>query len=338
MDTVTAPPAAASRTHLPEPHHGLIDVRLTKIEDVARDTKLYTFARIEDGPLPAYKPGAHIDLHLPNGLVRQFSLVVPDSNPDSYTVGVKRDAASRGGSRYIIEEMKVGDQIKISAPRNNFPLVENAEHVVLIAGGIGITPIWCMVQELAALKRSWKLYYSCRSRADMAFLETLQTLDPQAVHLHFDDEAAGRFLDLAAAIAAAPENAHFYCCGPNPMLKAFEAAAASRPRGNVHIEYFTLKEEAETGYKLGGFWVELARSGDEYFIPEGKKVLEVLFDAGVDVDYSCELGICGACETRVISGIPIHHDSVLSEEEQASNEKVMICCCGCATERLVLDM
>ena len=338
MDTVTAPPAAASRPHLPGPHAHLIDARLVNIEDVARDTKLYTFQRAEGGPLPAYKPGSHIDLHLPNGLLRQFSLVVPNSDPQSYVVGVKKDAASRGGSRYIIEEMKVGDRIKISAPRNNFPLMENAEHVVLIAGGIGITPIWCMTQQLIALARPWTLHYSCRCREDMAFLDALNTLDPQSVHLHFDDEADGKFLDLAAAIAAAPANAHFYCCGPNPMLKAFEAAAASRPRSNVHVEYFTPKDEAAAATGTGGFWVELARSGEEYFIPEGKKILEVLFDAGVDVDYSCELGICGACETRIISGVPIHHDSVLSEEEQATNEKVMICCCGCATERLVLDM
>ena len=155
---------------------------------------------------------------------------------------------------------------------------------------------------------------------------------------HFDDEAGGKVMDIAAAVAEAPANAHFYCCGPNPMLKAFEAAAASRPKANVHVEYFTPKEDAAAADGLGGFWVELAKSGEEYFIPPGKKVLEVLFDAGVDVDYSCELGICGACETRVISGIPIHHDSVLSEEEQATNEKVMICCCGCKTERLVLDM
>jgi ferredoxin-NADP reductase len=317
--------------------HGLIDARLTKIEDVARDTKIFTFQRVDGGKLPAYKPGAHIDLHLPNGMLRQFSLTVPVSDPDGYTVGVKRDENSRGGSRYIIEQMKVGDQIKISAPRNNFPLVENADHVVLVAGGIGITPIWCMAQELEAQGRSWKIHYACRSQADMAFLSDLKKLDPERVHLHFDDEADGKVLDLTAAIAEAPANAHFYCCGPNPMLKAFEAAAASRPRANVHIEYFTAKEEASAN-ELGGFWVELTRSGEEYFIPPGKKVLEVLFDAGVDVDYSCELGICGACETRVISGTPIHHDSVLSEEEQASNEKVMICCCGCATERLVLDM
>jgi ferredoxin-NADP reductase len=334
MDTVTAPSAA--QTAAPESgSHSLIDARLTNIEDVARDTKLYTFRRVDGARLPPYKPGAHIDLHLPNGLIRQFSLVVPAADPDSYVVGVKRDEQSRGGSRYIIDEMKVGAEIKISAPRNNFPLVEDAEHVVLVAGGIGITPIWCMAQQLAALGRSWKIHYACRSQADMAFLEDLKNIDPKFVHLHFDDEAAGKVLDLAAAIAEAPANAHFYCCGPNPMLKAFEAAAASRPRDHVHVEYFTAKAEASTA---GGFWVELARSGEEYFIPEGKKILEVLFDAGVDVDYSCELGICGACETRVISGIPDHRDSVLSEEEQASNEKVMICCAGCKTERLVLDM
>ena len=338
MSTATAT-AAIPGAHTPASAAHTIDARLTAIEEVARDTKLYTFRRVDGAPLPPYKPGAHIDLLLPNGLVRQFSLVVPSAaNPDSYTVGVKRDENSRGGSRYIIDEMKVGDQIKISAPRNNFPLVEDAEHVALFAGGIGITPIWCMAQELAARKRSWKLHYACRSRADMAFLETLQKLDPNAVHLHFDDEVGG-VLDIAAAVAATPAGAHLYCCGPNPMLKAFEAAAAGRPRNQIHVEYFTPKEEAAGAEsKLGGFWVELARSGEEYFIPEGRKVLEVLFDAGVDVDYSCELGICGACETKVISGTPIHHDSVLSEEEQATNEKVMICCCGCATERLVLDM
>jgi ferredoxin-NADP reductase len=332
MSTVTTSVASGPAAH------SLIDARLVKIEDVARDTRTYTFQRVEGGKLPAYKAGAHIDLHLPNGLLRQFSLTSPASEPDSYTVGVKRDENSRGGSRYIIEQMKVGDQIKISAPRNNFPLVENADHVVLIAGGIGITPIWCMAQELQAQGRSWKIHYACRSQTDMAFMNDLKKLDPKFVHLHFDDEAGGKVIDLGAAIVEAPANAHFYCCGPNPMLKAFEAAAASRPRSNVHIEYFTPKEDVAAAAAEGGFWVELARSGEEFFIPPGKKVLEVLFDAGVDVDYSCELGICGACETRVISGTPIHHDSVLSEEEQASNEKVMICCCGCATERLVLDM
>jgi ferredoxin-NADP reductase len=333
MDTITAAPVAPSKPAAA----GLIDARLTAITPVAKDTNLYTFQRTDGAALPAYKPGAHIDLHLPNGMIRQFSLCAPNTDPNSYVVGIKRDAQSRGGSRYIFDEMRVGQEIKISAPRNNFPLIENADHVVFVAGGIGVTPIWCMVQQLIALKRPWTLHYSCRARDEMAFLQDLQKLDPQSVHLHFDDEAGGKFLDLAAVAAAAPQGAHIYCCGPNPMLKAFEAATAGRPKHQVHVEYFTAKEETKAE-ELGGFWVELARSGEEYFIPPGKKILEVLFDAGVDVDYSCELGICGACETRVISGIPIHHDSVLSEEEQATNEKVMICCCGCATERLVLDM
>ena len=330
-------PASAAAARAPETTRsaGLIEVRLTAVEPVARDTNVYTFRRPDSGRLPPYQPGAHIDIHLPNGLIRQFSLLNPDPDPESYVVGIKLDAASRGGSRYIFDELCVGHTLKISAPRNNFPLVENAEHVILFAGGIGITPIWCMAQQLAAQNRSWKLYYSCRSRADMPLLETFEKFGPDRVYLHFDDEAAGKFLDLDAAVAGAPANAHFYCCGPNPMLKAFEAAAANRPRHHVHVEYFTPKAEAAT---TGGFWVELAHSGEEYYIPEGKKILEVLYEAGVDVDYSCELGICGECVTRVISGIPEHRDSVLSEEEQAANEKVMICCAGCKSERLVLDM
>jgi ferredoxin-NADP reductase len=330
MDTLTAPPPASHKASA-----GLIDARLTEITPAARDTNLYTFRRVDGAPLPPYKPGAHIDLHLANGMIRQFSLCAPNSDPASYVVGIKRDAASRGGSSYIFEQMRVGDALKISAPRNNFPLVEDADHVVLVAGGIGITPIWCMAQELTALKRPWTLHYSCRTRDEMAFIEPLQKFGDGRVHLHFDDEAGGKFLDLKSIVAAAPAGAHLYCCGPKEMLAAFEAAASGRPRNHVHVEYFTAKAEAAT---TGGFWVELARSGEEYYIPEGKKILEVLFDAGVDVDYSCELGVCGECVTRIISGIPDHRDAVLSEEEQAANDKAMICCCGSKTERLVLDM
>src|ERR1700676_5721761 len=174
MDTATAPSATAAG---PTAAHGLIDARLSKIEECARDTKLYTFERVDGGKLPGYKPGAHIDLHLPNGLLRQFSLVVPASDPDSYTVGVKRDENSRGGSRYIIEQMKIGDQIKISAPRNNFPLVEEAAHVVLIAGGIGITPMWRSTQDHAARAGLGKPHSASRSQADMAFLSELKKLD-----------------------------------------------------------------------------------------------------------------------------------------------------------------
>jgi len=330
VDTLTAARDEITPEQAPDE---LIDVRLTAIRYAARDTNLYEFQRPDGKPLPDYKPGAHVDLHLPNGLIRNYSLIVARPDPGVYTFGIKRDPASRGGSRYIHDELRVGKTLKISMPRSNFPLEEDAKHTILLAGGIGITPIWCMVQRLQELGRSWQLYYSCRSRADMAFLDALEGMAPS--QFHFDDESAGKFLDIAAIAAEAPKDTHLYCCGPTPMLKAFEAATKDWPREQIHVEYFTPKAEAA---KQGGFTVELARSNQEFFIPEGRTILEVLLDEGVDVDYSCELGICGACEQRVISGVPEHRDAILTEEEQAENKRVMICCAGCKSERLVLDL
>jgi ferredoxin-NADP reductase len=328
IETSKATTPATART--PD---NLIEVRLTAIRYAARDTCLFEFQSLDGQPLPAYEPGAHIDLHLPSGLLRNYSLTAADPDPSTYIVGIKRDPASRGGSRFIHDELRVGTTLKIGGPRNNFRLREDAAHTVLIAGGIGITPMWCMVQRLSALERPWQLHYACRSRDDMAFRAELERM-PQTV-LHCDDERGG-FLDVAAIIANAPKDAHLYCCGPAPMLQAFEAATKDWPREQVHVEYFTAKELPPA--KKGGFTVELARTGVEYFIPEGETILNVLLDAGIDIDYSCELGICGACEQRVISGLPEHRDSILSEEEQAENTRVMICCAGCKTDRLVLDL
>jgi ferredoxin-NADP reductase len=313
----------------------LIEVRLTAIRYAARDTNLFEFRRLDGAPLPPYEPGAHVDVHLPSGHSRSYSLIVARPEPETYTFGIKRDPASRGGSRFMHDELRVGRTIKISAPRNNFPLKEDASHTVLIAGGIGITPIRCMVQRLLERERSFALHYACRSRADATFLNELQEV--AGASFHFDDESEGRFLDVASIVAAASKDAHLYCCGPTPMLSAFEAASRDWPRAQIHVEYFTPKQESAKA-KKGGFTVELARSGQEFFIPEGRSILEVLLDEGVDVDYSCELGICGACEQRIISGIAEHHDSILSEEEQAENKRVMICCASSKSERLVLDM
>src|SRR5215510_11200450 len=177
----------------------LIEVRLTAIRYAARDTNIFEFRRPDGQPLPAYEPGAHVDVHLPSGHSRSYSLIVARPEPDTYTIGIKRDPASRGGSRYMHDELRVGRTIKISTPRNNFPLKEDASHTVLIAGGIGITPIRCMVQRLIERKQPFALHYACRSRADMAFLHELQDL-PGAC-FHFDDENAGRVLDVAGIVA-----------------------------------------------------------------------------------------------------------------------------------------
>ncbi len=310
----------------------LADMRLTAIAYAAKDTNLYEFRRTDGANLPGIEPGAHIDIHLPNGMMRQYSLVTADGNPAAYVVGIKRDRASRGGSRYVHEYLGVAEILKIGGPRNHFPLIEDAPHSVLIAGGIGITPIWCMAQRLQKLGRSFELHYASRTRDEAAFLQELQKL-PQA-HVHIDAEAGG-FLDLAPLVANAPAGSHFYCCGPAPMLAGYETVTKHVPAAQVHAEYFTAKEEAANE---GGYVVELRKSELEFAIPQGRTILQVLRDAGVDTPYSCESGVCGACEAKVISGDVDHRDNVLTETERKASKTMMICCSGSKSPRLVLDL
>lgn len=312
----------------------LLEVLLVSIGIAAAETKLFELRRVDGQPLPSVAPGAHIDVHLPSGLVRQYSITTAEDRPQCYRIGVKRDEPGRGGSREMHDELMVGTTLRISPPRNNFALVEDALHSVLIAGGIGITPIWSMVQRLAASRRSWELHYSCRTRSHAAFLTEIEALGDR-VHLHFDDEADGRLLDLRAIVAAAPEDSHLYCCGPTPMLSAFEEAVGTRPAELVHVEYFTAREAAATE---GGYVVELRASGREFFIPAGKTILDVLREAGIPVNHSCEIGVCGTCETRLIEGTPDHRDEFLTPVERAGNKTIMICCSGSLGPRLVLDL
>jgi ferredoxin-NADP reductase len=309
----------------------LIEVRLWAVRYGARDVNLYEFRRPDGGILPDAEPGAHIGLHLPNGLERQYSLTEAERASDRYQIAVKREPQSRGASRFIHDQLRVGSLLRISPPRNNFPLDERAALSVFIAGGIGITPIRSMVGRLHSKGAAWQLHYACRSRADAAFLDELA--DP-AVRLHFDEEA-GSVLDIAAIVASAPADTHFYCCGPAPMLRAFEALAADRPAGTVHVEYFTPKQEAA---RTGGYTIELARSRREFQIPAGETILNVLRAHGIDVASSCEEGVCAACETVVIAGAPDHRDSILSDAERAAGKTMMICCSGSRSDRLVLDL
>ncbi len=312
----------------------LIDVRVVSARNVARDTRLYELARLDGGDLPDAEAGAHIGVHMANGMMRQYSLVHAAKSPKTYVVGVKRDVNSRGGSVWMHYQLREGTQVQIDAPRNNFPLAEDAPSSVLFAGGIGITPIWCMVQRLQSMGRPWKLYFSCRTRADAAFLPELMAMGAEHTHFHFDDEAGG-FLDIAAAVAEAPKDAHLYCCGPAPMLSAFEKAAAALPRAQVHVEYFTAKDAASTA---GGFTVDCAKSGKSFVIPPGRRILHVLREGGIQVSSSCEEGICGACEVDVLSGVPDHRDAILTAAEREENKTMFVCCSGAKTDKLVLDL
>ena len=263
----------------------LIDVKVSEIRQAARDINLYRLEPAGQGLLPPLSAGAHVDLHLANGLVRQYSLVLEKERGQGYVVAVKRDQASRGGSVFIHREFCVGTALKISEPRNHFPLEENAAHTVLIAGGIGITPIYSMVRRLLELRRSWELHYACRSRADMAFLEELSTM-PE-VSRHFDDESGGKFLDIEGILKSARSHAHFYCCGPMPLMETFEKAAVRVSAGQRHVEYFTAKEASS---RQGGFTIRLAKSGKTLLVPEGQSILDVVTAAGITVEHSCTEG------------------------------------------------
>jgi tetrachlorobenzoquinone reductase len=285
---------------------------------------------------PRFTPGAHIDLHLSNGITRSYSLLNSPDDTGRYVIGVLNDEKSRGGSRYVHEQLRCGSIVEIGQPRNNFALDESAASTVLIAGGIGITPMLCMYRRLREAGRDVRLLYCSRSRQQAAFLDELHALGGD-VQLHFDDEHDGRPVDLTAFLAQQPANVHAYCCGPNPMLDGFEAACAAAGIVDVHIERFAASapvgEIAQSGYT-----VELARSGRQLSVPAGKPLLDVLLDADVDVDYSCREGLCGACETRVLGGCVEHRDSVLTQSERAANNVMMICVSGAKNGTLVLDL
>lgn len=287
--------------------------------------------------LPSFTAGAHIDVHLPNGLARSYSLMNSQGDTRRYLLGIARDPRSRGGSKYMHDELRVGKLLRISSPRNNFPLDENGERNVFIAGGIGITPFCSMLERLNSLRRKWSLHYCVRTRAHAAFadrLEQLAAVNSGELNFNFDQEPGGRMLDIASVVASTPLDAHIYCCGPLGMLNAFKSACGSRAGEFVHLEYFSSPTEPAV---KGGFRVVLARSQKTVFVPEGNTILEVLLAEGIDIPYSCQQGICGACETTVLSGIPDHRDMILTPEQQASNKIMMICCSGSRDDQIVLD-
>lgn len=315
-----------------------LEVRVKSVTYEAERVKSYEFRPIAGGDLPPFKAGSHINLHLAPGLSRSYSLVNSEHERHRYVVAVALDANSSGGSEHVHERLHAGDRIEITAPKNNFALNEDAAHTVLIAGGIGVTPIWCMAQRLMALGRSWQMFYSARTREQAGLLDTIEALDSAhaaSVVLNFDHAPGGKPLDLAAIINNAPAGTHFYCCGPTGMIEAFERAAESRPRECVHVEYFSAKDAPDTS---GGFTVVLKKSKKSILVPPGKTILDVVLDAGVDVPYSCMEGVCGTCEVAVCEGTPDHRDLVLSDNEKAGNKIMMICCSGSLTERLVLDL
>jgi vanillate O-demethylase ferredoxin subunit len=312
-------------------------VRVEAIRREADGIASYELVSPDGSALPAFSAGAHIDLHLPQALVRSYSLVNAPGETHRYLIAVYRDEASRGGSSWMHQVPRVGDLLSISPPKNDFPLVENAAYSILIAGGIGITPLAAMASRLQQLGRPWRLHYAARSKAQAAFADALGALAERpggALHLHFSDQQPGR-LDVARIVREAPANAHLYCCGPAGMIDAFLEAGKARPPGFIHCERFAATQEAATD---GGYEVVLARQGRSFVVAPGKTILDTLLDNGIDALYSCSQGVCGTCMTNVIEGEPDHRDDYLTAEEKAANHAIMICCSGARSPRLVLDL
>lgn len=289
-----------------------------------------------DEVFPRFGAGSHIDLHLPNGLVRSYSLLNSPDEEGRYVVGVLRDRKSRGGSIWIHDNLRVGMTLNISAPRNNFELDETVSRSVLVAGGIGITPIYCMFRQLVAMGKPVELVYCARSRAEAAFLEELAAHDDKVVY-HFDDEKNVP-PDLAHYLANQPEDTHFYCCGPGPMLDAFERTCEELGYPHAHIERFAAINVPPSAESQDTYTVELKKSGKTLEVEPGVALLDVLLEAGCDVDHSCREGICGSCETRVLAGDIDHRDSVLTKDEREAGDTMMVCVSGCKSRRLVLDL
>lgn len=296
--------------------------------------------RAPDGrELPPFKAGAHIDLHLPGGMIRNYSLVNSEDERHRYVVAVSLDRASRGGSRYLFEHPMTGQRLMVGGPRNNFPLAEDAPSVVLIAGGIGVTPLRCMIHRLEKLGKPWQLHYGARDRASAAFraeLDALEAAKSGRVHFNFDAEA-GHMLDVAAVVAAAPADAHLYCCGPAPMLAAYKAAAAGRNPDTVHLEYFSAPA-VENAAPNESFTVVLRSSGQSFEVGPDKSILDVLLDAGVNAPFSCGAGECGSCVVEVVEGTVEHRDCVLSDNERAGGKLMMICVSRATSKKLVIEL
>lgn len=282
--------------------------------------------------LPAWTPGAHVDVAPHPSILRQYSLCGDLDDRRRWRVAVRRDDDGRGGSSYIHERVREGDVVRVGLPRNHFPLATHDCHL-FVAGGIGITPILPMIRALEARGESWHLWYAGRSRRSMPFLGELLRYDDR-VEVFAADE--GRRLDVRQLLAAHRPGAGVYCCGPTGLVTAVQDACTSWPAGSVHVERFSPLEVDPASSEA--FEVSLERSGLTVEVPADKSILEVLEANGVQVPFSCREGICGSCETFVVEGEPEHHDSVLSESERCAGESMMLCVSRAASPRLVLDL
>ena len=287
--------------------------------------------------LPRFEAGAHLDVHVAPGVVRPYSLCSDPRDDGRYVLGVLLEPASRGGSAAIHSDVHVGERIRVSPPRNNFRLVEAAPHSILAGGGIGVTPLLAMCWRLHEIGASFELHYCTRSLARTAFRGTLSAAPfASRIHLHLDDGPAGQRLNLAGTLGAAPAGSHLYVCGPAGFMEYVtgEAQRLSWAGDALHTEHFS----AKVGLDGDSFSVVASRSGLTVQVAAGQTIAAALMAVGVAIPLSCEQGVCGSCLTRVLDGVPDHRDLCLSEDEQACNDQMTLCCSRAKSPVLRLDI
>jgi ferredoxin-NADP reductase len=310
----------------------LLDVRLRRIGWEAEGVLALEFTAADGGDLPPFEPGAHIDLHLGDGLLRQYSLCGDPAKRKSYRIGVREIDGGRV-SRHIHRNLRPGALLQMSQPRNNFEFVPSRNYL-FIAGGIGITPLLPMMQAAASAGAAWTLLFCARSIEQAPFLEEAKAHGGD-VSVHASQ--AGTRLDVTQYLAEVKPDTIIYCCGPESLMTAVESASVHWPEGTVRFEWFAPRARPE-GEISGGFRVVCARSGLSLDVMPEQSILQVLTDAGIEVARSCEQGICGTCEVRVLEGEVDHRDSILSAAERASNEIMMTCVSRAKGASLVLDV
>ena len=316
-----------------------IPVRVERIVEETAEIKSFHLAPANGKKLPAFTPGAHISVRVPDGLTRQYSLCNGPDEDRVYHIAVKREPDSRGGSRTLHERVVEGDALEILPPRNHFPLDKSAKHHLLVAGGIGITPLLSMARHLSASGASFQLQYFARSPRLAAFHELLSREEfAGKVDFHYALEPAALKIYLHQLLHRHPEGGHLYVCGPRPFMDLVEdIASATWPPGTVHMEFFSADPAASSAPRLP-FEVSLARSKVSFTVPSEKTILDVLAERGVQVLNSCGQGVCGTCVTGVLDGTPDHRDAFLSDKERKACDKMMLCVSRACSQRLVLDL
>jgi vanillate O-demethylase ferredoxin subunit len=316
-----------------------LQVRVARKAAEAVDIVTLELVAADGRALPAFSAGSHIDVQLPNGLTRQYSLCNDPQETHRYLIGVLRDPASRGGSQAVHDLVQEGDLLTISAPRNHFGLAHEAKKSLLLAGGIGVTPILCMAERLAMTGADFTMHYAARTPARTAFRERIAAASfASRVQFHFDDGDAAQKLDLQRVLAKPDAGTHLYVCGPKGFMDAVlgAARAAGWPEVQLHYEFFGA--EVAKSDSDASFEIKLASSGRIVRVPRDKTVTQALAEAGVEIMMSCEQGVCGTCLTRVLEGVPDHKDSYLTPEERAANDQFLPCCSRSKTPQLVLDL